>query len=175
MTNYLEQQPQLGNNIYIAPTATVIGAVQIGDDSSVWPSAVIRGDVGPITVGARVSVQDNATLHVTHASEYNPEGFALSIGDDVTIGHGAILHGCRVGSRCLIGIGAIILDGAIIDSDAMIAAGALVPPGKHVQSGELWVGNPAKMTRKLNAKEIEFLRYSAAHYVKVKNSYINQS
>ncbi|MEQ8957901.1 MAG: gamma carbonic anhydrase family protein, partial [Coleofasciculus sp. C2-GNP5-27] len=126
--------PKLGKGVFIDDSAVVIGDVVLGDDVSVWPCAVIRGDMHYIRVGKRTSVQDNVVLHITHASEnFNPEGFPLNIGEDVTIGHAAVLHGCTVGDRVLIGIGAIVNDGAIIEDDVILGAGALVPPGKRLE------------------------------------------
>ncbi len=166
-------QPQFGKHVYIDPSATLIGDVELGDDVSVWPGAVIRGDVQHIHIGARTSVQDGAILHVTHDGPYSPGGRPLEIGAEVTIGHGAVLHACRVGDTCLIGIHAVLLDGVVVEPTAMIGAAALVPPGKIVASGELWLGNPARCVRKLNAGEIEQLAYSAAHYVRLKNRYLD--
>ncbi|WP_193163470.1 gamma carbonic anhydrase family protein [Microbulbifer hainanensis] len=167
-----EKSPQLGNAVYIDPQCTVIGDVELGDDCSVWPMAVVRGDMHRIRIGARTSVQDGAVLHITHAGPFNEDGWPLVIGEDVTIGHKACLHGCTVGSRVLVGIGAIVLDGAVIEDDVVLAAGALVPPGKTLESGYLYVGAPCKQARPLSEKERKFFRYSAANYVKLKNQYL---
>ena len=163
--------PSLGERVYIDPQSCVIGRVTLGADVSVWPMAVIRGDVNTISVGARTSVQDGAVLHVTHDASHQPGGHALVIGEDVTIGHRAMLHGCTIGSRCLIGMGAIILDGAVLEDDVMIGAGALVSPRTRVPSRTLWLGSPARKARNLSGAELELLKYSAAHYVRVKDGY----
>jgi len=166
------RRPQLGERVFVDPSAVVIGAVTLGDDCSVWPQAAIRGDVHSIRIGARTSVQDGAVLHVTHAGPYCPDGFALEIGDDVTIGHAAVLHGCRIGNRVLIGMGAIVLDGAVIGDDVVIGAGALVPPGKTLAGGALYKGSPAQRARDLTADELAFFRYSAEHYVHLKDRHL---
>jgi carbonic anhydrase/acetyltransferase-like protein (isoleucine patch superfamily) len=165
--------PTLGERVYVDPQACVIGRVTLGDDTSVWPMAVVRGDVNDIRIGARTSVQDGSVLHVVHDGPYLPGGFPLTIGDDVTIGHKAILHGCSIGSRCLIGMGAIVLDGAVVEDEVIVGAGAVVPPGKRLASGTLWIGNPARQARALGPREIEQLRYSAEHYVRVKGRYLD--
>lgn len=170
--SFLTHTPKLGERVFVDPVAVVIGDVEIGDDSSVWPCAVIRGDMHRIRVGARTSVQDNAVLHITHASDFNPDGWPLTIGNEVTIGHGACLHGCTVGDRVLIGIGATVLDGAVIEDDVVVAAGALVPPGKTLQSGFLYVGSPCKQARPLKDSELAFFKYSAGNYVKLKDEYL---
>lgn len=171
---YKDKLPSLGRNVYIDESAVVIGDVELGDDVNVWPCAVIRGDMHHIKVGARTSVQDSAVLHITHASNYNPNGWPLTIGEDVTIGHGACLHGCTVGNRVLVGIGATVLDGAVVEDEVIIGAGTLVPPGKVLQSGFLYVGSPCKSARPLKDSERRFFRYSAENYVKLKNDYLNQ-
>ncbi len=163
--------PTLGSGTYIDAAACVIGKVTVGDDSSIWPMAVIRADVNTIAIGARTSVQDGAVLHVTHDGPYVPGGYSLTVGDDVTIGHKAMLHGCRVGNRCLIGMGAILLDGVVVEDDVMIGAGALVTARTRLTSGSLWLGSPAKQVRALSTKEREALLYSAQHYVRVKDRY----
>ncbi|MDX5379384.1 MAG: gamma carbonic anhydrase family protein, partial [Halomonas sp.] len=122
-------RPTLGARVYVDPASVVLGDVVLGDDCSVWPMAVVRGDMHRIRIGARTSVQDGSVLHITHASDFNPGGFPLTIGDDVTIGHKAILHGCTLGSRILVGMGAIVMDGAVVEDEVIIAAGAVVTPG----------------------------------------------
>lgn len=166
------QQPVLGQSVYIDESAQVIGDVTLGDDVSVWPTAVIRGDVEKITIGSGTNVQDGAVLHVTHASTFSPQGHPLTIGNDVTIGHRAVVHACTVGNYCLIGIGAIILDDAVLEDYVILGAGALVPPARKLDSGFLYVGAPAKPVRELSAAEKEFLEYSAAHYKTLKNVYL---
>ena len=166
--------PLLGQRVYIDPAAVVIGDVKLGDDVSVWPCAVVRGDMHTIRVGARTSVQDNAVLHITHASDFNPDGWPLIIGEDVAIGHGACLHGCKVGNRVLVGIGATVLDGAIVEDEVVIAAGALVPPGKTLESGFLYIGSPCKQARPLKDSERAFFSYSAKNYVALKNDYLKE-
>lgn len=168
---YLDKFPALGARVYVDEAATVIGDVVLGDDVSVWPGTVIRGDVNHVRIGARSNVQDGTIIHVSHHSPYNKAGHPTLIGEDVTIGHGAIIHACTIGDACLIGMGAIILDGAVVNRTALVAAGAVVGLGKVVGEGELWVGNPARPARKLGEREIESLFYSAANYVKVKDSY----
>lgn len=167
-----ERVPQLGERVYVDPAATVIGDCLLGDDVSVWPGAVLRGDLLTIAVGNRSNVQDNAVLHTTHKSEYNLDGWPLTIGDDVVIGHRAVLHGCRVGNRVLIGIGAIVNDGAIIEDEVIVGAGCLVPPGKILKSGYVYVGNPAKPLRPVTDSERTFFTYSPANYVRLKDSYL---
>ena len=164
--------PNLGLRVYVDLAATVIGNVSLGDDVSVWPGAVIRGDMHSITVGARSNIQDNAVLHITHASDFNPAGWPLSIGEDVVIGHRAILHGCTLGNRILVGNGAIVNDGVIVEDEVIIGAGCIVPPGKTLPSGFVYVGNPCKQLREVSEKEKTFFSYSPANYVKLKNQYL---
>ncbi|MDY6944201.1 MAG: gamma carbonic anhydrase family protein [Pseudomonadota bacterium] len=169
---YRGVEPALGARVYVDPAAVVIGKVTIGDDSSVWPTAVIRGDVQSIEIGARTSIQDGAVLHVTHDGPYAPGGRGLFIGSDVTVGHRVMLHACTIGNACLIGMGAILLDNVVTEDFVMIGAGSLVAPGKVLKTGGLYVGSPARRIRDLSQQEIEFLTYSAAHYVKVKDEYL---
>lgn len=163
--------PQLGARVYIDPMACIIGDVHLGDDCSVWPHTVIRGDMHHIRIGARCSIQDNSVLHITHAGQFEPEGFPLTLGDDVTVGHRVVLHGCTIGSRVLVGIGAIVMDGAVIEDEVVLGAGSLVPPGKRLDSGFLYVGSPAKQSRPLTDREKSFFTYSAANYCKLKDKY----
>lgn len=163
--------PRLGSGVYVDEQSAVIGDVTLGDDVSIWPFAAVRGDVNRIEIGARSNVQDNAVLHVTHDGPYTPGGVPLLIGADVTIGHGVILHACTIGDRCLIGMGAIVMDRVVVESDVLVAAGSMVPPGKRLASGWLYRGSPAQPARELTAAEIENFRYSAAHYVRLKNRY----
>jgi len=165
--------PILGQRVYVDEAARVIGDVVLGDDVSIWPGAVVRGDVNFIRVGARTSIQDGTIVHVTHAGPFTrPGGLATFIGADVTIGHNAIIHACTIEDACLIGMGATILDGAVIKENAFVGAGALIAPGKVVGSGELWLGNPARCVRKLSEQDIEQLYYSAQHYVRLKDKYL---
>jgi carbonic anhydrase/acetyltransferase-like protein (isoleucine patch superfamily) len=162
--------PTLGERVYVDPAATVIGDVVLGDDVSVWPGAVLRGDVNRIRVGARSNIQDGAIVHVAHAGPYGP-GFPCLIGEGVTIGHAAVVHACVLGDYCLVGMHASVLDGAVVGDYALIGAGAVVPPGKTVGERELWLGNPARCVRVLSDAQVEQLRYSAAHYVRLKDEY----
>jgi len=164
--------PTLGERVYVDPASLVLGDVTLGDDSSVWPMAVVRGDMHRIRIGARVSVQDGSVLHITHASDFNPGGFPLTIGDDVTIGHKAILHGATLGSRILVGMGAIVMDGAVVEDEVIIAAGAVVTPGKRLESGYVYAGNPARALRPLKEKERDFFPYTAGNYVRLKDDYL---
>ncbi|HWG10654.1 MAG TPA: gamma carbonic anhydrase family protein [Rhodanobacteraceae bacterium] len=164
--------PKLGARVYVDPAAIVIGDVELGDDVSLWPGTVVRGDVERIRIGARTNVQDGAILHVTHDGPYTPGGFPCLIGTDVTIGHAAVIHACTIEDLCLIGMHATVLDGARVRRGAFVGAGSLVAPGKIVGEGELWVGNPARCVRKLGEADIEALRYSARHYVELKDSYL---
>ena len=165
-------RPQLGERVYIDETAVVIGRCTLEDDVSVWPCAVIRGDVAPISIGARTNVQDGSVLHVTSPSTQAPEGIPLLIGADVTVGHGVILHACTIGNRCLIGMGAVVLDGALLEDDVFVGAGAVVTPGKLLEARSLYVGNPARRARSLTEAELESLRRSAQRYVELKAAYL---
>lgn len=164
--------PTVGRRVFIDPAAVVIGRVTLGDDVSVWPMAVVRGDVNSITIGARTSVQDGSVLHVTHDGPFTPGGLPLILGEDVTIGHRVTLHACRVGDRCLIGMNACVLDGAQIEDDVLVGAGSLVTPGQRLETGGLYRGSPARRARSLRPDELEMLRYSAAHYVRLKDRYL---
>lgn len=165
-------RPELGKRVLIDPSALVVGDVKIGDDTSIWPMTVIRGDMHSIRIGARTSIQDGSVLHITHASDYNPNGYPLSIGDDVTVGHKALLHGCNIGNRILIGMGATVMDGAVVEDNVVVAAGCLVPPNRRLESGHLYVGSPARKSRSLSDKELSYFTYSAANYVKLKDQHI---
>ena len=165
--------PTLAPGAYVDQQASVIGDVHLGEDASVWPFAVARGDVNFIRIGARTNVQDGSVLHVTHDGPYSPGGVPLLIGDDVTIGHGVILHACTIGNRVLIGMGSRVLDKVQIEDDVFIAAGSLVTPGKVLKSGWLYGGQPARPMRELRPAELENLKYSAEHYVRVKNRYLS--
>jgi carbonic anhydrase/acetyltransferase-like protein (isoleucine patch superfamily) len=166
--------PRLGERVFIDPAASVSGSVVLGDDVSVWPMTVIRGDVNHIEVGARSNIQDGCILHVTHEGPWQPGGLPLLIGEDVTVAHGVILHACTVGDRCMVGMGAIVMDGAVLEADSMVAGGAVVTPGKTVPSGTLWRGNPARYARDLTEQEIGNQVYNAAHYVRLKNLYLEE-
>jgi carbonic anhydrase/acetyltransferase-like protein (isoleucine patch superfamily) len=163
--------PRIAEGVYVDDAALVIGDVSIGRDSSLWPQVVARGDINRIAIGARTNVQDGAVLHVSHAGPFNPEGAALVIGDDVTIGHRAVLHGCTVGDRCLIGMGAIVLDRAVLAPQVMVGAGALVTGGQVLDSGFLYLGQPARRVRPLTERELAYLDYAAAHYVELARHY----
>lgn len=156
---------RLAKDVFVDPTAVVLGDVELAEGVSVWPMAVIRGDMHFIRIGRATSVQDGAVLHITHASDFNPGGFPLIIGEEVTIGHKAILHGCKLGNRILVGMGAIVMDGVTVEDEVIIAAGALVPPGKTLRSGYVYAGSPARELRALTEKERRFFSYSAANYV----------
>lgn len=171
---YLHYTPQLGQRVMIDPSSVVIGNVELADDVSVWPLVVIRGDVNAVKIGARSNIQDGSILHVTHQSNYNPAGYPLLIGENVTVGHKAMLHGCTIGNRVLVGMGSILLDGAVIEDDVMIGAGSLVAPGKHLESGYLYIGSPARRVRALTPAELEGLRYSANNYVRWKDEYLSE-
>ena len=174
LERYRQIEPKLGARVYVAPSAIVIGRVTIGDDASIWPTAVVRGDVNTIEIGARTSIQDGSVLHVTHDGPYRPGGRALIVGADVTVGHRVMLHACTIGNTCLIGMGSILLDDVVTEDFVMIGAGSVVPPGKRLETRSLYVGSPARRIRDLKPQEVEFLSYSAAHYVKVKNEYLQQ-
>jgi carbonic anhydrase/acetyltransferase-like protein (isoleucine patch superfamily) len=164
--------PTLGERTYVDPAATVIGDVVLGDDVSIWPNAVLRGDVHYIRIGARSNVQDGTVIHVTHDGPYSPGGFPTIVGEGVTIGHAAVIHACTIEDYCLIGMHATVLDGAVIKKYGFVAAGSVIPPGKIVGERELWVGNPAKRVRELSDQQIEQLHYSADHYVRLKDIYL---
>ena len=164
--------PTLGARTYVDPAATVIGDVVLGDDVSIWPGAVLRGDVHYIRIGARSNVQDGAVVHVTHDGPYSPGGFPTIVGEGVTIGHAAVIHACTIEDYCLIGMHATVLDGATVKKYGFVGAGSVVPPGKTVGEHELWLGNPAQRVRVLTDKQIEQLHYSADHYVRLKDVYL---
>jgi carbonic anhydrase/acetyltransferase-like protein (isoleucine patch superfamily) len=166
------KSPSIGMRVYIDPKSVVIGSVTLGDDVSVWPMAVIRGDVNHISIGNFCSIQDGAILHVTHDGPYTVGGKPLILGQGVTVGHQAVLHGCTIDDYCLIGMGSLILDAVHVHHHVIIGAGSVVTPGKILDSGYLYLGNPARAVRKLTSQEFEQLEYSAQHYVRLKNHYL---
>lgn len=174
LRSYKGITPKIGQNVYIDSSSVLVGDITLGDDASVWPLVAARGDVNHIVIGARTNIQDGSVLHVTHKNAANPQGYPLIIGDDVTVGHKVMLHGCTIGHRVLVGMGSIILDGALIEDEVMIGAGSLVPPGKVLESGYLYVGSPVKQARPLKEQERAFLQKSSDNYVQNKNDYINE-
>lgn len=171
LSGFLDRQPRLESGVYVHASAQVIGDVTLGRDSSVWCNAVLRGDVNRIVVGECSNVQDLTMGHVSHRNAAKPEGSPLLIGSHVTVGHSVILHGCRIGDECLIGMGSIVMDDVVIEDRVMLGAGSLVSPGKRLRSGHLYMGRPALPVRALTSEEIAYLRYSAEHYVRVKNQH----
>ena len=169
--NYRDISPSIGEGSYIDETAVVIGDVEIGENCSVWPLTVIRGDINRIRIGDNTNIQDGSVLHVTHRGDYSPEGAELHIGSEVTVGHKVLLHGCRIGNQCLIGMGSIIADNAVVEDRVIVGSGSLVPPGKTLESGYLYFGNPAVQKRPLSGQELEYLSYVAHHYVLLKQNY----
>jgi carbonic anhydrase/acetyltransferase-like protein (isoleucine patch superfamily) len=173
LSSYLGSHPDIGAHTYIHPSAQVIGEVSLGEHASIWCNAVVRGDVNRIVVGRCSNIQDFVMCHVSHKHPGKPLGSPLLIGERVTIGHNAILHGCTIGNDCLVGMGAIVMDDAVLSARVMVGAGSLVPPGKVLESGYLYVGRPVRKVRALSDAELAFLTYSAEHYVRVKNNYLS--
>lgn len=170
--SFHEKQPVIGERVYLDNSAVIVGEVSIGDDSSVWPMVVARGDVNKISIGQRTNVQDGTVLHVTRRSPNNPAGHPLTIGNEVTVGHHCMLHGCQLGNRILVGMSAVIMDDVVVEDDVIIGANSLVPPGKRLKSGYLYVGSPIEQKRPLNESERNFLSQSAQNYVDLKDDYL---
>jgi carbonic anhydrase/acetyltransferase-like protein (isoleucine patch superfamily) len=164
---YEGRRPRIAGDAYIDETALVVGDVTIGARSSLWPMCVVRGDVHRIEIGAETNIQDGSVLHVSHDSRFHPGGAPLIVRDGVTVGHQAVLHACEIGDFCLVGIGSRVLDRAVLEPRTMLGAGSLVPPGRVLEGGFLWVGTPARRLRPLTEPELEYLEYSAAHYVEL--------
>ncbi len=161
---YLDFYPKIAATAYVDPDATVIGRVSLAEDCSIWPQAVLRGDIHTIDIGARSNIQDGAVLHVTHASDYNPDGYPVVLEHNITIGHHVTLHGCHIQHHCLIGMGSVVLDGALLEPFTLLGAGSLVAPKQRLDGGYLWLGSPAKKIRPLTEQEKTFFAYSAQHY-----------
>ncbi len=157
---YKNISPKISANAFIAPNASIIGDVEIGDETGVWFNCTVRGDVNDIKIGKRTNIQDGTVIHVTR----NLQG--TYIGDEVTVGHMSLLHACTIMDRAFVGMGAIVMDEAVIETNAMLAAGAMLTPGKRIKSGELWAGSPAKFWRFLTQEEIDFFPISADNYAK---------
>ncbi|MDR7122327.1 gamma carbonic anhydrase family protein [Rheinheimera soli] len=172
LTSYKGKTPQLADGVYVHPSSVLVGDIQIGLNSSIWPLVAARGDVNIIRIGERTNVQDGSVLHVSRPTIKGPGGSPLLIGDDVTVGHKVMLHGCQLGNRILVGMGAIVMDDVIVEDDVIIGAGSLVPPGKRLESGYLYVGSPVKQARPLNEAERSFLTQSAINYVVLKDEYL---
>ncbi|MGZ8271507.1 MAG: gamma carbonic anhydrase family protein [Methylophilus sp.] len=164
--------PEIAEDVYVHPTATLIGDVKVDSDCSIWPGVVIRGDVNYIRIGEGTNIQDLSVLHVNHPSEDDPDGSPLIIGKNVTVGHTVILHGCTIEDECLIGMGSIVMDKAVVQKHVLLAAGSLVPEGKVLESGYLYVGSPVRRIRLLTEDEISQFIYSAHHYIQLKNEYL---
>ncbi|WP_319783156.1 gamma carbonic anhydrase family protein [Oceanisphaera sp. IT1-181] len=167
--------PELARGVFVEASAILYGNIQVGDDSSIWPLVVARGDVHCIRIGARTNIQDGCVLHVSRPSSTLPTGLPLLIGDEVTIGHKAMLHACTVGNRVLIGMGAIVLDGANIADEVMVGAGSLIPPGMQLASGYLYMGSPARQVRPLTTAEKAFFSESSTNYVRLKDEYLKEA
>ncbi len=162
LIRYKGKAPQVGERVFLAEGACLVGDVSIGDDSSVFYNAVLRGDLAEIKIGKRTNVQDNVCIHVS-------TGVGVSIGDEVTIGHGAVLHGCTIEDNVLVGMGAIIMDGALVMKNCIIGAGALVTAGKNFPEGSLVMGAPAQIIRTLTADEIKNVKTGVEHYLDAKD------
>jgi carbonic anhydrase/acetyltransferase-like protein (isoleucine patch superfamily) len=163
--------PRIDPSAWVDETAVVIGDVSLGPGASVWPLCVLRGDIHRIEIGAGTNIQDGTILHVSHDSRFMPGGAPTIVRERVTVGHQAVLHGCEIGDCCLIGIGARVLDRAVIEPRTLIGAGSLVPPRRVLAGGYLWVGSPVRRARLLTDRELEYLEYSAANYMRLAQRY----
>ena len=163
--------PTIASGAWVHPRASVIGEVSLGRDASIWPGAVLRGDVNSIAIGEATNIQDNSVLHVSHRTPDNPAGGPLVIGARVTVGHTVVLHACTIEDECLIGMGSIVLDRVVVQKHVLLGAGSLVPEGRVLESGHLYLGRPAKLVRALTEEEIAYFNYSAEHYVRLARSY----
>jgi carbonic anhydrase/acetyltransferase-like protein (isoleucine patch superfamily) len=170
--HYQDKYPRIAQTAYVDESAVVIGDVAIGEHSSLWPVVVACGDVNSIVIGDYTNIQDGTVLHVTHAGEFSPGGRGLRIGNHVTVGHRAILHGCQVGNHCLIGMASTVMDGAILEPKVFLGADSLVSTGKVLEGGYLWMGSPARKVRPLTERELASLDYSAKHYARLKDKYM---
>ena len=166
MMSFEGKEPLIGKGVFIAPGAFVLGKVQLGEDSSVFYNSVVRGDVNSIIIGSETNIQDNCMLHVSRVH-------TLEVGNGVTIGHNAVVHGCRVEDNVMIGIGAIVLDGAVIGKDSIVAAGSVVPPGKVYPPGSMIMGSPAKVTRDLTPEDKAYIKRTGEGYIELKNKYLD--
>lgn len=175
LRTYKGVAPTLGKGVYIDKSSVLIGDIHLAEDVSIWPLVAARGDVNFIRIGARTNVQDGSVLHLSRPSTKKPQGSPLVIGEDVTVGHKVMLHGCTLGNRILVGMGAIVMDDVIVEDDVIIGAGSLVPPGKTLKSGFLYVGSPVTQARLLTEAERAFLTESADNYVKLKNEYLAET
>ncbi|MFC1659321.1 gamma carbonic anhydrase family protein [Pseudomonadota bacterium] len=179
IVKYKNKKPKINPSACVAEGVFISGDVIVGKNVSIWPNCTLRGDYAGIIIGDNTNLQDNSVVHVGYAKEkYTVNGKNIGytiIGDNVTIGHGAILHACKIKDNAFVGMGAILMDEVVVESNAMVAAGALVTPGKVVKSGELWGGNPAKLMRKLTKEEIDYFRVSAYNYVKLAKEYLNKA
>jgi len=165
---YRKTLPNIADNAFVAPNAVVIGDVEIGPETGIWFNCVVRGDVNDIRIGARTNIQDGTVIHVSGGVQ------GTYIGDDVTIGHMALIHACTLEDNSFIGMKATVMDLAIVESGAMVAAGSIVTPGKRVKSGQLWAGTPARYVRDLKESDLEMMKYTAPHYVKLAREYIEE-
>lgn len=170
--SYKGVTPSFNSSVYVDESSVLVGDIQLGDNSSVWPLVAARGDVNYIRIGERSNIQDGSVLHLSRATKSNPDGYPLIIGDDVTVGHKVMLHGCVLGNRILVGMGAIIMDNVTVEDDVIIGGGSLVPPNKRLESGYLYVGSPVKQARPLTEQELAFLKVSADNYVQLKDEYL---
>ena len=164
---YEGKAPRIDPAAFVAPGARLIGDVEIGPEASIWYNCVLRGDVNAIRIGARSNIQDGSVVHVDSPEPGREQGFPTIIGEEVLIGHLAMVHGCILHDRAFVGLGAIVMDGCEIESDAMLAAGAMLTPGKRIPSGQLWAGRPAKYVRELSEADIAGMHAGVAHYVEL--------
>ena len=170
--SYKGVTPSFNSSVYVDESSVLVGDIQLGDNSSVWPLVAARGDVNYIRIGERSNIQDGSVLHLSRATKSNLDGYPLIIGDDVTVGHKVMLHGCVLGNRILVGMGAIVMDNVTVEDDVIIGGGSLVPPNKRLESGYLYVGSPVKQARSLTEQELAFLKISADNYVQLKDEYL---
>jgi len=170
--SYKGVMPSFNSSVYVDESSVLVGDIKLGDNSSVWPLVAARGDVNYIRIGERSNIQDGSVLHLSRATKSNPDGYPLIIGDDVTVGHKVMLHGCVLGNRVLVGMGAIVMDNVTVEDDVIIGGGSLVPPNKRLESGYLYVGSPVKQARPLTEQELAFLKISADNYVQLKDEYL---
>lgn len=173
LRTYNSISPLIGKDSWVDDSAVVIGKCELGENVSIWPNATLRGDVNDIKIGDRSNIQDGAVVHTTHESPLT-KGSKCIVGKDVTVGHNAVLHGCIIEDESLIGMGAVVLDNAVVQKHVLVGANSLVPPGKVLESGYLYVGSPVKQARPLTEEEKAFFKYSAEHYVKLKNEFQTQ-